>query len=387
MRFPKILCVLLSFLIVLPLFVTAAFAEPGLPEGPNIDVIGTPEIFLVTINYHNDEDYIATRTYFRESGKLMSSFPADTPRKALAGWATEKGGPIAYDIGAPVTREMDGLDLWAVWIDLCFGTEEKFSFSNAADYFVNEDRSGYYMTDEDYQTMQRNLFKTYGLGPVPSPILAIVLATFPKWNWQGSCYGMSTVAALQHFGKIDVLSLQDAACVADLEADDTLISCINFYQSQAATSWLTENKAYVTGSPMYRAQLETMFEAVKDGALVLFTFYRGKPFVTPGHTVLLTGAYDNAAGEHMVIAYDCNQPWAYEKNYYPARFTISSDYSTVADYIGDPIGAVNWTKEFDQFDSFSIRSDGSAATWHARYFAHLGDLFAAVFKAVRTALS
>ena len=134
---------------------------------------------------------------------------------------------------------------------------------------------------------------------------------------------------------------------------------------------------------MYRAQLQTMFEAVKGGALVMFTFYQGEAFITPGHTVLLTGAYDNAAGEHVVIAYDCNQPWAYAENYYPVRLTISSDYSAIRDYGETVYGAFNWTASFDQFDSFSIRSDGSPVTWYARYFAHLGDLFAAVSKAIK----
>ena len=355
------------------------------------NVIPLPALDMVAVTYHNAEDGSSETRLHAKGGSFIDCYLAGEAyqydKKALAGWAETEGGEIAYDLGAPIPEDFDKTDLWAVWTDLCFGQEEKYTFNNSSRYFENDEISGYYMNGDDYRTMQLNLFKIYGLGPVPSPILAIVLATLPDWEWQGSCYGMSTTAALQHFGKIDVLSLQDAQSVSELEADEELISFINYYQSQAATSWLTENKAATPGSPMYKTQLMNLFDTVKAGDLVLFTFYRGAAFVTAGHTILLTGAYDNAAGEHVMVAYDCNRPWEYSMGYnYESRFVISPDYSSIS-YDGEELGAINWTKNFDQFESFSINFDGSPATWYQRLFAHFKEFFDALVKAISVLFS
>lgn len=293
--------------------------------------------------------------------------------RAFAGWATVPGGKIVYDPGQEIPVTAGDIEVWAVWIPLCLGKREVLCFSNASWYFEDDGRTNYYMRAEDYRAMQLDLYKNFGLGPVPSPVISVVLSTYPDWEWRGSCYGMSTVVALQHFGIADVLSLQpEAETVYDLEADDALISRINFYQSQAASSWLTENKAYNKGTPLYAAQLKTMFESVVKGNLVMFTFYEDQPFITGGHTVLFTGAYTKADGTHVLLCYDCNDPYDYYTARYTDRFEISPDFTSITDEWEDEIGAFNWTDEFSQFEPFSPEvTQGSPLTWYKALFKHL----------------
>lgn len=391
----KIAAVILSVILALSVFALTVSGAEDFQKNELNNSVNTvipfpfPDFNSVKVTYHNTSDGSSfVRSYSKDGGGTFTSqsyFLFNNEGKALAGWAAEEGGAIVYDIDSPVPTDAGDLDVWAVWTELCLGDDEIFSFNNSPWYFETDAGEGYYMNEDDYRAMQLNLFKTFGPGPVPSPVMAIVLATYPNWEWRGSCYGMSAVAALQHFGKIDVLSLQNASSLSDLESDDDLVSFINYYQSQATTSWLTENKAAVPGSPMYKAQLSELFDTVRNGNLVLFTFYQGEAFITSGHAVLMTGAYDAANGEHVLIAYDCNEPWDYDADGYDSRFVISDDFSSIS-YYGDKLGAFNWTKNFDQFESFSIKTDGNPLIWYGRLFLHIADVFSSVFKAIQIML-
>ncbi|MCR5782121.1 MAG: hypothetical protein K6G90_05220 [Clostridia bacterium] len=316
-----------------------------------------------------------TKGYFREQCEIDGE---EYLRDAFAfsGWSSEQGGGVEYDPDGRIPAEMGDCDLWAVWTPLSLKSEEVLSFSNSGWYFEDDGRGNYYLTEKDYRAMQLNLYKNFGLGPVPGPVISAVLATYPNWEWQGSCYGMSTVIALQHFGQIDLLPMQNVTSVSELEADDELISRINYYQSQAATSWLTENKAYNIGSVSYRAQLRRICETVAAGNTVLFTFYPDKAFTEIGHTVLFTGCYTKADGSHVLIAYDCNDAWSYLDGYYDDHFTVAADYSAITDDWDDDIGAFNWTDRFNQFSSFDPSLKGSPITWYAALLRHFIELFA-----------
>ena len=372
----KLLAILLCFTLVFTAGGAAAFAA-----GNTAQNIVAPTFRSVC--YHSGLSDVADYTRTLLPGGTFDEYWSgwDAPEGlALAGWATAENGAIAYDLGGEIPADTE--EVWAVWAPLCLGDDEIFSFNNSSRYFEADGREKYYMREEDYNTMQYNLYKNFGVGPVPSPILSIVLATYPDWEWQGSCYGMSAVAALQHFGKINALSQQNAASLSELEATDELISYLNYYQSQVATSWLTENKAYVVGTPLFRAQTQRMFESVKAGNLAIFTFYQGNAFVTPGHAVLLVGAYDAADGSHVIVAYDCNRPWEYEAGEYSSRFVISPDYSGIS-YDGETLGAINWTDNFDQITSFAIDRSGNPFVWYRAFFRHIADLFNTFVKMFR----
>ncbi len=295
---------------------------------------------------------------------------------AFAGWSAVPGGPVDWDPRDPIPEGDGDFEAWAVWTPLALRQNEVLSFSNSSWYFEGDGRENYYMTAEDYRAMQLNLYKNYGLGPVPGPVLSAVLSTYPDWEFRGSCYGMSAVVALQHLGAVDLLSAQGAACMADLKADDALISRINYYQSQAATSWLTENKAYDIGSAGYRAQLRRLTKAVERGNIVLFTFYPGEVFRDTGHTVLFTGGYRRADGAHVLIAYDCNDSWSYLSGEHDTRFTVAADFGSIADDWDDEIGAFNWTDNFTQFEPFNADvQKGSPVKWYAALLKHIAELF------------
>ena len=338
---------------------------------------------FTSITYHSSLEDVSDYSRFAGSGATFDdewSGWGAPDRLALAGWAAAEGGALVYDLGAEIPEGVT--EAWAVWTPLCLGEEEVFSFNNSSWYFDVDGSDKYYMSEEDYSTMQLNLFKNFGVGPVPSPVISIVLSTYPDWEWQGSCYGMSAVVALQHFGLIDALSLQDAETLSELDADEELVSFINYYQSQVATSWLTENKAYFVGTPMFRAQMQKLFETVSAGNLCIFTFYEDQPIITPGHAVLFTGAYDAADGSHVLIAYDSNCPWEYENGEFTSRFVISPDYTAVS-YEGETLGAVNWTDNFEQMTSFAIDRSGSPVAWYRAFFRHISETLNALVRMFR----
>ena len=104
----------------------------------------------------------------------------------------------------------------------------------------------------------------------------------------------------------------------------------------------------------------------------MFTFYEDQPFITGGHTVLFAGAYTKADGTHVLLCYDCNDPYDYYTARYTDRFEISPDFTAITDEWEDEIGAFNWTDEFSQFEPFSPEvTQGSPLTWYKALFKHL----------------
>ncbi len=298
----------------------------------------------------------------------------------FVGWAKagDEGNTVLYDADEDIVKT-EGLR--EVWVKMVLDESEIFSFNNYHGYFDEMTGEHYYMSDDDYRMMLLQIFKNFAPAIVPASILAAVLATYPKWKWIGSCYGMAAVTALQHFGKIDVLSAQGASSVSELENTPELISTINYYQAQQASSWLTENKAYVPGDSVYKTQLQNMYASALEGNLIIFTFFESVALVSSGHSVLLTGAYTDAKGNHVFVTYDVNKPWHY-RNGYTDRFIVSPDWSSV-EYSGETIGACNWTDDFDQFDSFKIDGSGSITTWYGVLFEHIANVFNTLIQAIK----
>ncbi len=333
-----------------------------------------------------------TRAYQRGSEvELIKSFKDKngflTPENvALIGWSFESDGAVAYASDATVTADFSQLTLYAKWVTVALSPDEVFSFRNSSRYFVIDDQDRYVMTSEDFIMLQLNLYKTFGPGPLPNPALSIVLATFPQWPWQGSCYGIAAVTALDHFGIIDVKATQGADRLIDMQIDEELISYINYYQAVVTGSFLIEDKAFVPGNALYSDCLENMFESVEDGNIVIFTFYEGAAFFTFGHTVLFTGAYTDENGNHVLIAYDCNYPMEYYDGEFTSRFIISPDFSEISYEHADSIGAVNWTDDFSQFRAFDIDGNTDTVVWYRAFFNHISEMFNNFFDMLRMLL-
>ncbi|HHU83639.1 MAG TPA: hypothetical protein GXZ23_00500 [Clostridiales bacterium] len=337
---------------------------------------------VTTVTYHSIFDGVDDYTkayYIGHEVELEDNFyngtnPVEVEKSAFIGWATEEGGAVKYNPGQVLPAGTDDLDLWPVYTKVLVAPDEVFDFNNSDYYFDVDGEESYYMSKEDYEMMIENIYKNFSLLPIPNNILAAVLATYPKWNWIGSCYGLSTLVGLQHLGKIDLLSDQGVSCVRELEAEEKLVSKINYYQSQVATSYLTENKAFVPTSPVYSEQLRMLYTTVENGNIALFTFYATEYGETYGHTVLITGCYTDAEGRPVLIAYDSNRPWNYEDGEYDSRFIIDKNFKRIS-YDGTKLGAINWTDNFEQFDSFAIDGSGETLSWISAFFKMIQNIF------------
>lgn len=297
---------------------------------------------------------------------------------AFAGWSGEPDGKVVC-FGGETVELTENTDLYAVWCPVELEDNEIFFFNNSKRYFTGGEKGKYRMSAEHMAMLEKNIFKTFGPTPVPGIALGAVLATYPEWNWQGSCYGISTVTAMQHYGMLDIKGLQNAETLYDMLNDEELISVINYYQANAATSWLCENKAAKSVSSAYASSMKAMFESVKAGNIVMFTYYTGSAFITPGHTVLFTGAYETAGGEHVLVTYNCNRPSRYTNGIKNDRFILSADYKIMTDDNGAEIGDANWTDTFKQFEAFDIDGDTNTSAWYDTFFAHIKEIFNRLF--------
>lgn len=286
-------------------------------------------------------------------------------------WTDEKGN--RYYGGETLMKE--DITLKVQKMPLLLKPDEVLRFSNSDDDFHTDEFDGYYMNDADYNMMKKNINKVFGtLNPISLGLKA-VFATYPSWEWNGSCYGMSTLAFLQHYGVIDVLEPQKGKdSLSDFTNSADIASKINYYQWSAAGSFLCENFALKKGSAVYSAQLKNLYDTVADGNIVLFTFYSGDIFVTSGHTVLLTGAYTKDDGTRVLVAYDCNNPEDYLNGEFEQRFYIDPDCTTIKRLYNLEgtawlnIGAFNWTDDYSHFEPFRTDGKGKASDWYS-YFA------------------
>lgn len=309
--------------------------------------------------------------------KVSSDFSCNTGDSAFIGWISDTGEE--YYPGD--TLECKSMKLTAKKIPLLLKHNEGLNFYNSDGYFDPDENGGYDISNEDYKTMQKNIYKVFGIGVLPAVGLSVALATYPDWAWNGSCYGMSTVVFLNHYGVINALERdQNAKSVSELKNDADIVSMINYYQWAASGSFLCENFALKPGSKMYSQQLEDVYESVADGNIVLFTYYSGEIFKTSGHTVLLTGAYTQTDGTKVLVAYDSNYGKEYCAETYEQRFYIDKDYTGIkrsSDYPVErymDIGAFNWTDDYDHFKAFDINGGGKVLTWYSHYFSQIGKL-------------
>ena len=335
------------------------------------------------INYRLGEDNAISKSYLRGAQASLADFSARFPSEVVCGYAESPDGEIAFSNMQSFTADFDMLDLYVKTVCPVLKPSELFSFNNSSAYFNLDGEDRYTMSVEDCKMLQRNLYKTFGPGPLPNPILSIVLASYPKWDWRGSCYGISAVTALQHLGLLDLLEERGAENVSELEPDEGLISEINYYQAVLSGSFLIEDKAFILNSPSYSRQLRYMFESVESGELCIFTFYKDRAIVSSGHTILLTAAYTDVEGNHIIIAYDSNKP-DYYKNGYRSRLVISPDFKQ-AHYDGDEaIGAFNWTDDFTQFKAFDINGNSDSLSWYRAFLNHLSEILQRLLQLIKS---
>ena len=319
-----------------------------------------------------------------EEIKVAKDYYCSLDDSAFVSWVDENGEEYSED----EVLEFKSVNLKARRIPLLLERNEVISFSNSDPYFDPDYNGGYYLTKEDYMMMHRNIFKVFGIGVLPAIGLSVALTTYPDWYWNGSCYGMSSLTFLQHYGVIDVLEGREEKSISELRNEDDVLSIINYYQWSASGSFLCENFSLDKGSKMYSQQLKEIYETVSDGNIVMFTYYTGETFSTSGHTVLLVGAYTQKDGTKVLVTYDPNRPEDYTSGEFEQRFYIDKDNTTVSRGYYYPAnnyveyGEFNWTADYNHFKSFDINGEGGVWPWYSHYFSQLGKLVKTLFSII-----
>lgn len=379
--------ILIQLLLFTSIFVFDASALKK-PSDGSFDIFDgeLPEISSVTITYECCDicGYKKDVTY-NQGRSIVASYDGycNNNTTAFISWVTENGEEYLSGDTLP----FESLTLKAKKIPLLLESDEVLSFSNSDRYFHTDEFDGYYTSDNDYKMMKRNVNRVFGLLSPVAVMLNTVFSTYNSWEWKGSCYGMSTLAFLQHYGVTDVLKdRSDAKCIADLPNSAEVASKINYYQWSAAGSFLCENFSQKKGSKMYSQQLKDVYSSVADGNIVLFTYYPENIFTSSGHTVLLTGAYTQSDGTKVLVCYDCNYPRDYLEGDFKQRFYISEDFTELRRgysypvYSSQEIGSFNWTDDYTHFEPFDINDGGKTAPWYKEFFSQLSKFTNTTFK-------
>ncbi|MBQ1967063.1 MAG: hypothetical protein II356_03705 [Clostridia bacterium] len=328
---------------------------------------------VVTITYECCENCSYKKTFTYTEGKEIKAEVRGgclDGKNAFVCWVDEKGN--RYYGGD--TLPFESVTLKAEKIPLLLSGDEVLSFSNSDEYYHTEEFDGYYMNEADYKAMQRNITRVFGFGTFPTTGLLVALSTYKNWEWVGSCYGMSSLAFLQHYGVIDVLEPEKGVdSLSDFTNSADVASKINYYQWSAAGSFLCENFALKKGTQLYSRQIEKLYETVSEGNVVLFTFYSGDIFVSSGHTVLLVGAYTEDDGTRVLISYDPNNPEDYQSGKFEQRFYIDPECTYIKKVYNAEqwaylyVNAFNWTDDYRHFEPFNMDCKGSVSQWYSHF--------------------
>ena len=378
---------LIQLLLLTSIFVFDASALKK-PSDGGFDIFEEeiPEIQSVTVTYeccdicgYKKEVKYLSGTTIRASYDGYCS----NDNTAFISWVSEDGTEYYSGDVLPFAS----LTLKAKKLPLLLESDEVLNISNNDRYFHTDEFDGYYLNDADYKMMKRNANRVFGAISPVTLLLNAVFSTYSDWEWQGSCYGMSTLAFLQHYGVTDVLKDRtDADCIADLPNSAEVASKINYYQWSAAGSFLCENFSQKKGSKMYSQQLKDVYNSVADGNIVLFTYYPENIFTSSGHTVLLTGSYTQTDGTKVLICYDCNRPDDYITSEFEQRFYISEDFTELRRgysypaYSTQEIGSFNWTDDYTHFEPFEISGAGRVFPWYKHFFSQLSKFMSTSFK-------
>lgn len=347
-------------------------------------VSATPPEGVLTVSCYLDGDAPYTVECFREGDETLIPSVRGLVRddKVCVGWSDVPGGPVAYD-EYEVFTVTENLSLYAVETDILLLPEEVFYFDNYDDPFLVNGVTltlegfelpmigNYYLRMNERLALLRNFGKTLGITPLGLASMRNAML-YPATLWIGSDVGMSLAVALQHCGKADLLSVQEGAeNVRDLEGTPEVISLINYYQAQDTVVEDALTGAYFPGSAWYRQQLKKIYEIVAGGDIVLFQWSADG---LTNHTVLLTAAFDDARGNHVLLAYDPDLSISYAEGRVYSHFTISPDYSSIASNYSE-IRTFAWCGDFSGFEAFRPDGSGSAASWYAGVFNRLKTFF------------
>ena len=396
----RFLCVFLSVILLGGCFAVSASAQPG----------------YGTVRYAIDGAYSSYSVRTGSAVTLRSEYAMrQYENRMIVGWRTEDGKTYYYDNtdfwradGKTdlVLQSEESCTLYPIWCPIALRKEEVFSFTNSESVF-NADVDGYWFTRQHFMRILPNWFCTFALSPF-APIAALLCTFFlfiwPTFPFYGSCSGFSIAALLQHEGKIDLLREQGVSAVCELEPDDTVQSTINYYNIHAVAGLPTNHLALLPGTDEYGKQLHALYDTLESGTPVYFELYGNGPHLLrrlllqptsiirqfddlTAHGVLLTGAYTDGRGNHILIMYD-NNSMRYADGtcsilYIDPDFTqIYSSYAYSRDYALD---GFSWNDSLSQFDSFRTKGVSNPFSWHIRFLKNLPSLLRQVIPVYKNA--
>ena len=372
--------------------------------GFSIDAVGTElPAGMTLVNYHigdrtdpmvyDEGEAVALNEYYRLRQQ---------DHDMIVGWRTGDGAAYYYDntkdpyLDEPTATDLVAgdrtvYDLYPILCPISMTKDDVFSFVNSD--MENEETGSYYQSREQTLQFFADELATFGLTPF-MPAVTLLLAFYglywPTVEHVGSCTGIAITELLQYHGKIDLLSRQGVQTVAELEPDEDLQSIVNFYALQALPAHMVCNMGVEPGTEEYSRQLKALYDTVAAGSPVYFEFYMGEqhPMKTivesgplaignVGHSIVLTGAYTDGDGNHILIACDCNF-----RTYYQGTgevVFINGDFTEIYkpyyQDIDEPLRGFSWTADMDQFDSLKAEGVPDPFAWHIAFLRHFLSFF------------
>ena len=385
---------------------------------------------VAKVNYHIDGETIMNLYELGDEIELNPYYDLrQIGQKCVIGWKTADGtayyydqqgtvlyvdedfGPeIEFNNGTGILAENRAVyDFYPIYTDLSMTAPDVFSFSGYDEAFYEYTRNPT-LTQEHWKAILRNWALTFGLTPF-MPLAADLCLRITR-NWAGeddmgyasrSC-GMALAALMQHYDKIDMLSGQKAKTVSELEPTEKVQSYINYYQMQTVAYLPTCHHVIDPGAADYSAQLKALYKAVESGKPVYFEFYYNAeynvdadhPFQVGGdntdlinaerdtaNAVLLTGAYTDEKGNHVLVFWDPDNPDYAEGSAY--ALCIDPDWSSIKAAMSSArdISQFSWNDDVSALDSFNPDGDSEPLAWHKAFFKNLRDLIVTFFTQIR----
>lgn len=294
----------------------------------------------------------------------------------LTGDESAQDAPAKSDLVAEAGKTVD---LYPLYCNISMTKDEVFSFTNSPNHFDNS----YHFTRTHYLHLFTDWIATFSLTPL-APVAILVNAFFtllwPTLDFAGSCCGFPVAELLQHYGKIDILSRQGVRSVSELQPDDELVSTISFYNVHAAACHPVNHVGIERGTAAYSEQLHALYDTLENGNPVYFEFYAGsrhpmqslaikrpQDIFKGAHGILLTGAYTDDKGNHILIACDCNS-LEYARGRCDIVY-INPDFTNIwHGWSSSPLDGFSWNDSVDQFDSFPAEGIPNPLAWHIELF-------------------
>lgn len=355
--------------------------SPECPDGLAKVIFNAPDERVVFTVYEGEEIELSYYYRMRQTGD----------GRMIVGWTDAEGNAYYYDNTADKywwSEDYTGIyaengkvyEFFPIFCNIAMEGSEVFSFTNST-YIFNRDLNGYIFTNEHFLHIPLDWGATFTLTPfmpLSAALSAYLMLYWPTMEFMGSCCGFAITALLQHYGKIDMLSHQDVSCVSELEPDEYIQSLINFYNTQALACHITNHMGIEPGTEEYSKQLKDLYNTLEGGMPVYFELYphNGEhPLktilvnrsldVTDAHGILLTGAYTDDKGNHVLIGWD-NTSTAYANGTCEALY-INEDFTEIYDpyWLDDePLSGFSWNEDILQFQSFKAEGVPDPVCWH-----------------------